>query len=47
MNYFRFGHKTPYEKALELCVEVVSPSNSSEELCRKIDLCLAKGAVEM
>jgi Uma2 family endonuclease len=42
-----FGYKTPYEKAPELCVEVVSPSNSPEELHEKIDLYLAKGAVEV
>jgi Uma2 family endonuclease len=42
-----FGHKTRYEKAPELCVEIVSPSNSSEELRQKIDLYLAKGATEV
>lgn len=42
-----FRHKTSYEKAPELCVEIVSPSNSPEELRQKIDLYLAKGAVEV
>ena len=42
-----FGDKTPYDKAPEICVEIVSPSNSSEELRQKIDLYLAKGAVEV
>lgn len=42
-----FGYKTPYEKAPEICVEVVSPSNSPEELREKCDLYLAKGALEV
>lgn len=42
-----FGYKTPYDKAPEICVEIVSPSNSNEEILQKIDLYLAKGAREV
>ena len=38
--------KTPYSQSPELCVEVVSPSNSKAEIDEKIDLYLAKGAKE-
>ena len=43
----RHGYKTPYLVAPEICVEVVSPGNSKEEIDRKIDLYLAKGAIEV
>jgi len=39
--------ETPYAKAPELCVEVVSPSNSRKELREKIDAYLAAGAEEV
>jgi Uma2 family endonuclease len=42
-----FGFTTPYPKAPELCVEIVSPSNSKIEIQQKIDLYLAKGAKEV
>ena len=42
-----FGYTTPYPKAPELCVEIVSPSNSQEEIVGKIELYLAKGAQEV
>ncbi|MBI5471810.1 MAG: Uma2 family endonuclease, partial [Ignavibacteriae bacterium] len=42
-----FGFKTPYDKSPEICVEIVSPSNSKEEILQKIDLYLAKGALEV
>ncbi len=42
-----FAYKTPYPKAPELCVEIVSPSNSKEEISNKVDLYLAKGAIEV
>lgn len=40
------GFETPYKVAPEICVEVVSPSNSTEEMMVKKDLYLAKGARE-
>jgi len=42
-----FGHVTPYPKAPEICVEVTSPSNSKEEIEHKVELYLAKGALEV
>lgn len=46
---FMRAHKfqTPYRKAPELCIEVVSPSNSRKELREKIDAYLATGAKEV
>lgn len=41
------GYATPYNKAPELCVEIVSPSNSKQEMMQKTDLYLAKGAQEV
>ncbi len=42
-----FGFMTPYPKAPEICIEIVSPSNSKIEIQEKIDLYLAKGAQEV
>lgn len=42
-----YGFATPYPKAPEICVEIVSPSNSKGEMDEKIDLYLAKGAQEV
>lgn len=42
-----FGYATPYPKAPELCVEIVSPSNSKQEISEKVELYLAKGAQEV
>jgi Uma2 family endonuclease len=42
-----FSYTTPYPKAPEICVEIVSPSNSKIEINEKIDLYLAKGAYEV
>ncbi len=42
-----FAYKTPYPKAPEICIEIVSPSNSKAELSEKVDLYLAKGAHEV
>jgi Uma2 family endonuclease len=42
-----FGYATPYPKAPELCVEIVSPSNSKIELAEKVQLYLGKGAQEV
>ena len=41
-----YGETTPYPRAPEICVEIVSPSNSDEEMRYKVDLYLAKGATE-
>jgi Uma2 family endonuclease len=42
-----FGYATPYPKAPELCIEIVSPSNSQTELSEKVQLYLGKGAQEV
>ena len=42
-----FGYATPYVKAPELCIEIVSPSNSKQEMEQKTDLYLARGAQEV
>ena len=42
-----FGFVTPYPKAPELCIEIVSPSNSKIEIQSKVELYLAKGAQEV
>ena len=41
------GFETPYRVAPEICVEVVSPGNTEEEMMMKKDLYLAKGAREV
>ncbi|HKU46974.1 MAG TPA: Uma2 family endonuclease [Burkholderiales bacterium] len=41
------GFETPYTRAPELCVEVVSPSNSRKELREKVAAYLAAGAEEV
>lgn len=43
----KHGFATPYPIAPELCVEIVSPSNSRAALEEKIGLYLAKGAKEV
>lgn len=45
--YAEFGELTPYPKAPEICVEVVSPGNSKAEIAEKIRLYLEKGALEV
>jgi Uma2 family endonuclease len=42
-----FGEVTPYPKAPEICIEIVSPSNTKEEIKHKVELYLAKGAMEV
>ena len=42
-----YGFETPYRHAPEICVEVISPSNSQEEIAHKVELYLAKGAREV
>jgi len=41
------GFNTPYEVAPEICVEVISPSNSQSEMDEKIQLYLNQGAKEV
>jgi len=41
------SYQTPYLKAPEICVEIVSPSNTDKEMQDKIQLYLAKGAKEV
>lgn len=41
------GDATPYQKAPEICVEIVSPSNTKQEIETKVELYLAKGALEV
>ena len=43
----RNGVATPYEKAPEICIEIISPSNSRGEMEEKIQLYLAVGAEEV
>lgn len=42
-----YGDVTPYPKAPEICVEVVSPRNTKAEIQHKVELYLAKGALEV
>lgn len=41
------GFNTPYSTAPEICIEVVSPSNSKEEMHNKVKLYLAASAKEV
>jgi Uma2 family endonuclease len=41
------GFQTPYPVAPEICVEITSPSNSSQELAEKRALYFARGAKEV
>ncbi len=41
------GESTPFSQAPELCIEVISPSNSRHEMERKIGLFLEAGAQEV
>lgn len=41
------GYTTPYPVAPEICVEILSPGNSNEEMRIKIELYLAQGAQEV
>ena len=43
----QFAYETPYPKAPEICIEIISPSNSKAEMTEKIALYLAKGALEV
>lgn len=41
------GTNTPYDQSPELCIEIISPSNSKQEMKEKTSLYLAKGAQEV
>jgi len=41
------GYQTPFSVAPEICVEIISPSNTELEMQEKIQLYLAKGAKEV
>jgi Uma2 family endonuclease len=41
------GEQTPYSQAPEICVEIVSPSNSKLEIENKVELYLNQGALEV
>lgn len=43
----QFGYRTPYPQAPEICVEIISPSNSKREIKYKIELYLSQGAREV
>ena len=43
----KHGFETPYDTAPEICVEIISPSNSKDEMNEKINLYLAQGAKEV
>ena len=43
----KYGYSTPYLQAPEICVEILSPSNSDEEMLIKTELYLARGAQEV
>jgi len=45
--FAEYGEVTPLPVAPEICVEIISPSNSQREMSEKIDLYLAKGAKEV
>jgi Uma2 family endonuclease len=41
------GFETPYSMAPEICVEIIFPGNTKEEMAEKRELYLAKGAKEV
>ena len=43
----QYGYQTPYPVAPELCIEIVSPSNSKLEIVEKVKLYLGQGATEV
>jgi Uma2 family endonuclease len=43
----RYKNQTPFEVAPEICVEIISPSNSQEEMLEKRQLYFEKGAKEV
>lgn len=48
MRFFKkYGFNTPYSEAPEICIEIVSPSNSDQEMQKKTTPYLSKGAKEV
>jgi Uma2 family endonuclease len=45
--FAQFGFETPCDHAPEICVEIISPSNSSVTIKEKIELYLERGAKEV
>jgi Uma2 family endonuclease len=45
--FAQFGNVTPYPQAPEICVEIISPSNTPQAILEKIELYLERGAVEV
>jgi Uma2 family endonuclease len=45
--FAQHGLETPYDHAPEICVEIISPSNSSITIQEKIELHLERGAKEV
>jgi Uma2 family endonuclease len=43
----RYGLGTPFPKAPEICVEIISPSNTNEEIKAKSNLYFEQGAQEV
>ena len=43
----QYSFETPYPRVPEICVEILSPSNTAAEMEEKIMLYLAKGAQEV
>jgi len=43
----KHGFETPFTAAPEICVEILSPSNSQEEMCEKRQLYFERGAQEV
>ncbi len=43
----QYGDVTPFPIAPEICVEIISPSNSSKEILEKIGLYISAGAQEV
>lgn len=43
----QYGYETPYSHAPEICIEIVSPSTSKEEMTNKAQLYLQAGAGEV
>ena len=43
----KHGTETPYTNAPEICIEVISPSNSAQEMKEKTQLYLEAGAIEV
>lgn len=43
----QYGYETPYSHTPEICIEIVSPSNSKEEMTNKAQLYLQAGAEEV